>query len=272
MGKTLYALITRQCNLSCPHCDVYKLEDDFNKEKFLEKLLSFDGRIILFGGEPTIYQDRMFDIINECEINNKKISSISTNLMILNDKLIEYYNKLGSVATSWNPNRFTKIQYDVWYNNCKQLSGITKVKPSLLITMDDDLLNFGVDNFLKIVDQWNASMFKRIKLEHYNGNMDSKYFERVDDFLCELYTKWRSDIPNEIADRINHWYFDCSGVYTLNPDGTLTHKCPHDVKPAMVMECYTCERASICKPCILQHHCSFPKKFAKLVNEMKGDK
>lgn len=271
-SKTIYALLTRKCNLSCPHCDVYNVEDNFNREKFLDTLFKTEGNIILFGGEPTIYQDRLFDIVNECDKADRNIVSISTNMMILNDKLIDYYNKLGRVATSWNPNRFNKIQYDVWYRNCFTLSTVTGVKPTILITLDNDLLEMGVDNFLKVIDDWDSSVFKQIKLEHFNGDTTPEYFERVDNFLCELHHKWRSSIHNEIVDRVKHWWCDCSGVYTLNPDGTLSHGCPHNVTLSVPVECYTCERADICRPCVLQKYCSFPNKFAELVNSEGGNK
>ena len=57
--KELYAVLTNQCNLSCPHCDIKSSElDDYNKELFLNAIKEFDGNIILFGGEPTLYKNR----------------------------------------------------------------------------------------------------------------------------------------------------------------------------------------------------------------------
>lgn len=268
MGKTksIYALLTRKCNLSCPHCDVKNIEDDFDRDKFLNQLLNFDGKIILFGGEPTFYKDRLFDIVKECENAGKQISSISTNLIKFDEELGNYYKKLGRVATSWNPNRFTKEQYDIWINNCKKLSKVYKVKPTLLITLDNDILDMGVDKFMNIVRQWDSGIFKIIKMEHFNGNNPPIFFDKVDDFLCELYRKWDVNINNEIFTKVKHWWCDCNGVYTLNPNGDITKGCPHDMKPTIPTECYSCERVGECRPCILQQYCSFPKNLAALVN------
>jgi len=266
--KTIYALLTRKCNLSCPHCDVHNIVDDFDKEKFLSRLIQTEGKIILFGGEPTLYQDRLFDIVNECKKAGRKIGSISTNLMILNDQLLALFKEIGSVATSWNPNRFTPIQYDIWYKNCINLAITVNVKPTLMITLDNDLMEMGVDEFLKVVDNWDPNVFKKIKMEHLNCiDNTPEYFDRVDDFLCELYSKWRSDIYNDINGRIKNWWFDCTGVCTIEPNGNIIPKCPHDVNPTIPEECYSCERADVCRPCVLQHHCSFPKKFAQLVSD-----
>lgn len=270
-NKVLYALITRRCNLTCPHCDVYNLEDNYDEKAFLDQLLKFDGEIILFGGEPTMYPRRLFNIVDTCDLYNKKIRSISTNLTVLNEKLIDLYKKIGSVATSWNPYRFDNIQYEMWYHNCNWLSKATGIRPALLITMDNDLLNMGVDNFLKVIDDWDSSMFKGIKLEYYNGYNKDNYFNQVDEFLCELHSKWRSDIYNDIVDRVKHWWHDCSGVYTLNPNGIIHHRCPHNMPPTVPNECYTCDRVDICRPCVLQQQCSFPKKFSQLI-ESEGDK
>ena len=271
--NVLYALITRQCNLTCPHCDVYGITDNYDKEKFIKQLLNFDGEIIIFGGEPTMYQNRLFDIIDICDSANKKVRSISTNLTVLNERLIDLYKKIGGVATSWNPYRFDNIQYETWHHNCNHLARATGVKPTLLITLDNDLLSMGVDKFLNVVDDWDSSMFKVIKLELYNGDTTPEYFERVDNFLCEVYTKWRSDIPTDLYDKVNKWWHDCSGVYTLNPDGTMERGCPHNMKPTVPSECYTCERANVCRPCVLQRYCSFPKKLASIIeNRNNGGK
>lgn len=267
MYKMVYALLTRQCNLSCPHCDVKNIEDTFDREKFLDQLLKFNGDIVLFGGEPTIYRDRLFDVVNECKKAGKHIKSISTNLMILDSQLVELYKTFDGVATSWNPNRFNNIQYSIWIHNCKTLSSVGGIRPTILVTLDNDLLDMGVDEFLKVVDDWDSSMFNQLKLEYYCGDTTPEYFERVDDFLCEVYNKWRSNIKNTIVEDTKHWWKDCSGTYTIYPDGTMTNKCSHNVLPTVPTECYTCERADICKPCVLQMHCSFPKKFANLVNK-----
>ena len=54
--STIYALLTRRCNLTCPYCDVKDVNDNYDHEKFINVLRSFNGGITLFGGEPTLYR------------------------------------------------------------------------------------------------------------------------------------------------------------------------------------------------------------------------
>lgn len=49
--KHLYALLTRNCDLHCPHCGVAEYKNEtYNEEKVLETIKDFDGTVTLFGG------------------------------------------------------------------------------------------------------------------------------------------------------------------------------------------------------------------------------
>ena len=64
---------------------------------------------------------------------------------------------------------------------------------------------------------------------------------------------------------MKHWYFDCSEVYTLHPNGELVKGCPNHKTESVPMECYSCERAEFCRPCALHNYCTFPKKLAEAI-------
>ena len=106
-----YAMITTRCNLSCPYCDIKSKDDGWDQDKFMETIRNFNGWILLFGGEPTLYIDRLEHVMYSDPIVSKKIKSITTNLMILNDRTKKVFKDLISGATSWNPSRFTKDEY-----------------------------------------------------------------------------------------------------------------------------------------------------------------
>jgi hypothetical protein len=252
----------------CPHCDIRTRPDGYNREEFLKQLNAFDGRVTLFGGEPTLYQDRLFDIIEHNTANN--IKSISTNLVILNDRLLEFYKSLGGLASSWNPNRFTNDQYKSWLTNLNTLAE-NNLKPAILITLTNDLFDMGVDNFISTAKQWNKDSISYIKFEYYVGDTTKAYYEQADNFLCELYENWDLEIKIDNIWLVNHGYcFVCSDIRTLSPDGTLSLGCPHGYHPKVPVECYSCEKASRCKPCRLQPYCSFPHKFEKLIKEKQN--
>ena len=87
--KTLYAIPNFECNLSCDYCDLKDKRVIYNEEKFLETLNSFQGSVVLFGGEPLLFKDRLYRILE-----TGKIDSISTNLLMLDEKTVEYLKKI----------------------------------------------------------------------------------------------------------------------------------------------------------------------------------
>lgn len=265
MERLLYALPTTHCNLSCQHCEIKNREENYNRDKFIEQLTNFNDRIILFGGEPTIYRDRLFDIIEQDRAAHRNVGSISTNLMILSDELIRLYRELGHISTSWNPSRFRPSEYETWLSNCQWLyeEGLSV---TIMITLTNDLIDMDPDGFLEIVRSWNKRVIRRIKLEYYVGDTAPEYYRRVDKWLCRLYTLWKESDPIcTIFDSVKDWYFDCSGIYTLTPDGILHRGCPHLMEPTTPIECYSCDNCANCKPCQLHNYCSCPVELRKLV-------
>lgn len=270
MSKKVYALITEQCNLSCPHCNIRMKDESFNANKFTRVLKDFNGLIVIFGGEPTLHQDRLFDcIINIPEIR-AKIQSISTNLIILNDELITLYEQLKFIASSWNPNRFTHSEYARWLTNINILEG-HDVHVSVLVTLTEDLFTYGVDRFMSMISTWNHSVISDIRFEYLVADgLTKAYYEAADRWLCEVYSKWTCKIPMDISN-VKNWYFDCSETYTLYPDGTLVNRCPNHRYANVPVECYTCDRSDICRPCCLHDLCSFPKNLYRLILEREHE-
>lgn len=273
MNGRLYALITTHCNLSCSYCDVKNCAEQFNRDEFINQLNNFDGRIILFGGEPTLYPDRLIDIYLSNPEINRKISSISTNLIYLDDKILSILQLVHYVCTSWNPSRFNENEYKKWLDNINLISERTpNISLRILVTMTDDLLKLSSDEFNNIINNWNSNIIKDIRFEHYIGDeSDEEYFTKCDEWLCEIYKSWNSPIRMSNINEINNWYFDCSDVYTLYPDGTIKKGCPHSSNISVPLKCYECDRSDICKPCQLQRYCSYPYKFAQLVNSINKE-
>lgn len=267
--KILYAIPTHHCNLNCPHCTIRDAEEKYDHIAFMSQLNNFDGIIILFGGEPTAERDRLNAIIHSREHNPhiSEIGSISTNLIKLDEDLIKLYKKIGYVATSWNLARFTDTQYGVWKANLCRLAS-AGIKPGILITLTEDLLNHPMEDFLKIIDEWHPDYVSWIRFEHWISDTNTKeYYEKADSWLCDLYHKWRSPIKVQTFDKDLKWYYDCRDVYTLEPDGTLRNICPNGLyaKTCVPKECLTCEKSGECMPCRLQPYCSYPKKLRALL-------
>lgn len=274
--KMAYAMLTRHCNLSCPYCDVKSMKDDYDQDAFMNAIREFDGSILLFGGEPTLYRDRLKHVMYSDPEVSKKIRSMTTNLMILDDELMSIMGDLKSVGTSWNPSRFRNGEYEIWKHNLDAING--RFKFLIIITMSSDLLQMDPDDIIDTIKSWNSNSISIIAFEHYVGpEADPEYFNACDELLCEIYKRW-GNTPIEFRNvrmvRGYKYNYFCNHTHTITPNGVIKLGCAQNQYNTRVtpVECYTCERSGICKPCRLQRYCSYPKKFAKLVNETLGIK
>jgi len=272
--KKLYVMPTTHCNLSCSHCRIKNAPETYNREVFLEQLNNFDGILSLFGGEPTIYKDRLFDIIvSNNSFGKNKISGISTNLINLDEDLLTFYSKIKYISTSWNLNRFTPNQYEFWLGNCNKLEE-KNVSSLVLITITPDLIYHPIDQFISTVSQWNSKVIHHIQFEHYIGDNDREYYRQADEWLSRVCEQWISPINIKTVNQLNRWYFHCNDFYTLLPNGEMYRSCPNGlyIKPQVPKECLTCPRANNCRPCKLHKHCSYPKHMSEIVNEKERTK
>jgi len=263
--KQVYVVPTWQCNLHCPHCFVHKYTDTYNKEVFITKLKELKKKypkasFILHGGEPTLYPKRYLEIMD-----TNIIDSICTNL-ITEPEIIEDLNKRDiPIATSWNPNRFNLQHYLQWLNNIKSLNN----KPLVLITLDQDLLHFDIDMFTKVIKDLEEVGIEEILFEPLVDNTLTNDFQnKIDEWLCNIYTLWRYKrikIKNLIEEQILHWDFKCNSI-TLLPDGTVRPGCIIGERCRNILiKCFDCKYAKVCRPCELHTRCSFYPKFYEKV-------
>lgn len=268
--KKVYAEVTTECNLHCPHCTIHNQHDGYNEEAFMKQLEQFDGEIILFGGEPTLYKDRLLHVYGSNPNITKKIASITTNMMKLDPDILEVLKKIKYIGTSWNPNRFTPEEYNIWKSNVDSLhdSGLDVL---VMITLTEDLFEIDPDTFLAMVRTWDPKVITAIRFEYLVADgLTKDYYDRADLWQTDVYESWNAEIPMDVSN-LDHWYFDCSETYTLHPNGELVRGCPNHKTIDVPPECYTCERMGICRPCMLHSHCSFPKMLAELVERNRHE-
>lgn len=249
--KTIYLMITTNCNLDCPHCDIKTSEkDNWNKEAVLSRLSNKDHNVI-FGGEPSLYIDRVISVADYC-------SSISTNLLYLPKKLLDLYNERLNVATSWNVNRFNHEQYEIWLNNVQRL----KYKPLLLVTLTPDLLKD--DTFVQRISNDFIGNFSALQFEQlHDPSKDQSFYDAVDKWLVSIYREIKKRSLIYLFPQFQKnatWKFDCSQTYTMYPDGSINYGCPEYTRTHILSRCYRCEFASVCQPCRLQSCCTGPNR------------
>lgn len=268
-NKLCYAELTTNCNLSCPYCYIKDREDGWNRDKFMQQLHDYDGRIIVFGGEPTLYKDRLRDVVLSDPIINAKIDSITTNLIHIDDEILTILKIIGCVGTSYSPSRFTPEQYQTWLRNINEFHDkLPNTKIGILSTMTNELLAIPPEEMMNIMKSWNLDVIDTILFEHVVGpETDKDYFERADNWLCELYKIWDVPLFLRNIDRANKWYFNCDGISTLHPNGEMVKGCPNSEVYLVPDECYTCEKHNECRPCRLQPYCSYMHNFVKLIRE-----
>ena len=266
----VYAVPNYECNLNCPHCELKDKHIQFDHDKFFNQLNSFTQNdiVILFGGEPTLYEDRFIEIMK-----TKKIMSVSTNLYRLSQNMIKSMEEQDFLlmSTSWNQTRFpNENEYHKWlitFNSLKKIKGEIIV----LITMTQDLIDESnyqhVLQVIKDIDKYQN--VRGILFEYYVGDYATDEFnEKCDDWLCKIHKDWNFRLSNIIENEIDHWHKNCSDVYTLEPDGTLRPGCPQNNGVCNVnSKCLTCEHSEKCQPCQLQIACAFPKKLYKLLKD-----
>ena len=268
MIKQLYVIPNFNCNLKCPHCDIRTKSDCYNEEQFLKQLNSLKSEwTTLFGGEPLLYKDRF-----EKVIKTEKINTISSNLLLLDDYSLDLLKEYEiRIATSWNPQRFTKEEYDLWIEKLNLLNRKNQ-STIVMITLTEDLLSFDKEILYKMFDSWERVGSITGILFEFLVDPESKpdLNDRADDWLCNIHNDWRwNSLSKLIEDNLENNICDCSRVYTLLPSGRLQKGCPHNSKPYHLEQCYDCKFSSICQPCRLQKYCSFPKKLYSLLNGEK---
>lgn len=258
----LYVIPTYLCNLKCPHCTIRTKKDEYDDQRFINALIKHhDVPMVIFGGEPTLYPERINKI---CKYGNAQ--SISTNLINVDDQLIETIKKNRlNIATSWNPKRFNGSQYNVWINNIKLLAK-HNLRTKVLITLTEDLIHENIHHLIMMFKQWSCiGSISDIQFEPLvDCTKTQSFYDQVDQWLVDIDNAWDNDIvPNYIVKQLANWKFNCSRVYTLQPNGTITFGCPQNTTPQINIDCLSCEYVSVCQPCRLQSNCTFPKRLYK---------
>lgn len=266
--RKLYIIPTLNCNLKCPHCFVRNGQETYDEKKILEFVnnSNFD-EYVLFGGEPLLYRERFFSLVQ-----SKKISTVSTNLLLLDEQYIETIKENNiTVATSWNPRRFTTKQYSQWLDNLSLLEN-HNINCTIMITLTEDLIEIDpLDFYNQYVSVWDKiKSIKYIKFEPLvDEDKTEEFYEMVDDWLCLLHQYWKTHIINILENELENHFCKCENVYTLYPSGDLKHGCPMYKRTKVNMSCFGCNLSHICKPCVLQQHCVYPKKLYNLLKEIK---
>lgn len=267
----VYAIPNYECSLACQHCEIKDMKCKWDKAKFIKQLedLPTNAHVTLFGGEPTLFADRL-----EACWKTGRVNSISTNLLHLSYEAWGVLLGKGiDIATSWNLFRFNDVQYARWLENLRALAAMRR-SAQVMVTLTEDLI--AESNWSKVLDTFDqidqTKGCNKLLLEHLiSDDAAEDLHKRCDEWMCKLHDAWRWNMSNQLEEKLKTgWTFRCDDVWTLHPDGQLQKGCPHGKKTQLCKECLSCSKKDICKPCKLQCRCTFPKKlYEKLTNETR---
>lgn len=261
MISNLYIIPTYHCNLRCSHCEIHNKLCQEDMSTFLTQFSTleyFNG--ILFGGEPLLVSDNLERIFK-----TNHVETISTNLTLLTDRHVQLFRAFNiDVSTSWNPVRFTNVEYNVWLKNLEKLV-LAEIPTTILITLTSDLLD---SNILAVLGKLNSLGKFNVKFETYFP-ATAQLITEADNWLVEITKKWKwQNLANVLKSEYQHGNIHlCRNIWSLEPNGQLINSCPTMSKNYSLDDCYRCKYAQICKPCQKQSICTFYQTFYEFVME-----
>lgn len=272
--KEVYVCPSFSCNLRCPHCQLKNLPINCNYEKVLstlEFLSEKGGNFIffdLFGGEPLLLEKNFLEKV--IELLQRKKFVISTNLIKLKDFHIELFSQARWINTSYNPQRFSKEEFDLWLNNLRKLSE-NGIKINLMNTLTKDYIEEETpERLCSFLNDYNIYS---IDFDYLIGN-DYPDSDKVDSFLLNLYNNWKTNCRFNIVESVKEAlnsrgvFKDCSNTYTVLPSGLMKRGCAYCQDNKTKLECKLCDYYRFCNgACKLTEQCSFPKKlYERILN------
>lgn len=254
------------CNLNCSHCDVkHKTKQyQFNEVEFFKSFdrLDKDNSIVLFGGEPLL---NSFELLSRI-ISSGKITSMTTNFLLLEQKhidLVKHHKVI--LGTSWNPDRFTPEQYEIWKNKIK-LAKDSGLYVEVFITLTDNLFEH-IPQLLDVLDDIDQLHVNTLTLSMVIPT-NAKLVDKADNLFCWLEDNWRWHFLNRIKESMLAREPRCTTcinrALTLYPNGFLDYNCTH-VDSALHSEpfdsCKTCPFLGLCGRCLRQPVCVFYRRY-----------
>lgn len=260
----LYVCPSWKCNLKCEHCEISTRRSKETKYgdnvlHTLKKLqLSSSSVVVYFGGEPMLNKFQFGTILS-----SNMITSVSTNLLLLDEDCLRWMERTSpkvNIATSWNPTRFTDDQYKLWLRNLRKVRE-RGFDTKVLITLTPSLFGMQMHEVINVLKDIEKTGCDKFLFEPYVG--EHEYHEAADSWLCDFVDLYKGNMENCITEKIKNWNCDCSNTWTIEPTGELVKGCPQFEKVNIPTKCLTCDNGHVCRPCVLQKTCSYPKKLAR---------
>ena len=259
--KTIvYIKTTQSCNLSCKHCYVgqhrskSEVFDQIQTVKWLKAYCQEFGidqsqlYIRFHGGQPFLCG--LDKIKHVCESFKSSVKSCTTNLILLNDQIIQLVKEhffdpeIGSwyIKTSWDKDiRFSQQELKLWELNIKRLLS-EKIQFTVIVCLTKllvdgmapkDLWAYFKDLGVKSID------FQRLTLSTTSDKSLIPDYDHQDDWLYGLFQIWSKEqksiqvgMLDQLSFATKRVFLNCrhrtcmKDVLTINADGSVG-ACPN---------------------------------------------
>lgn len=182
---------TSRCNLSCRHCDIWKIKTDYNKElsvhqwqECIDKLSNWLGkfRLDLAGGEILLYKEAI-NLIRHCANRDIEVN-LTTNATMINDETAKRLVDSGLYAINLSLDgldrihEFTRNQKGIYSKVQNAAFALVKYrsnnKPYIVIATVITKYNLEeLGDIIKLVDDWGIDGVNFQILDH---NFGAQYF------------------------------------------------------------------------------------------------
>ena len=221
---------TLECNLACKYCfegngerkelpDIKYINECFrnsieNLITFVDELYEYnksnETRIIWHGGEPTLINPELMQIVMEDQVRKQHknvIWEIQTNGTLINEKYIDIFEKydvgVGISLDGLKPHhdryRITKCgmpTFDIILNNIQKLKD-AKIRHGILITVTDNNVQDLIEIYEFLAKKELSFSFNALypTKEEPLAELDTDKFAKA---ICNLFDKWIVDEENYI--------------------------------------------------------------------------
>jgi len=241
---SVYLKLTNRCNLKCKHCYIWKKkkwQGDITEEVVEALIRQFPNgehsKIILFGGEPTLYPPdkakRLLEILKKGGWNE---INIQTNLVSVNQEWVEIFKVYtkGHIGTSLDTSRIELGVVDKILANVKRLkkegidvSAVITVTRDLTINLFRELVNSFIKAggySFKVLPVNPNGREGKVEIEHYLDilKVSLEIHKKFNNFENLLYLK------RVFTEGVKGYYLggNCAKyVRTVDPNGDV-YVCP----------------------------------------------
>ena len=198
MKKCIVIYLGSKCNLNCSYC--HRKENIVEvpiTQDFLVSLKDFDGEIVFRGGEPTLYMDEIYKVV---DVAKKATFQITTNGILL-EKYIDYFKKYNfNISLSYDGVDIRP------YNPLTKYIDYPYIMTTNILTNKTDLYTT-IKNFDEVSLICGHRVGFSFHLGHYTCEDNKELYMSKDD-----YDIWYEQIKNIITS----FYSDYKKYHTFN--------------------------------------------------------